>query len=121
APVAGGAETAQLARNRAARLFLPRPDALEEGLAPHAPAVCLVLLLQQTLDHHLRGDAGMIGARLPQHIAPAHPLEAAENILNGVVEGMPHMERARHIGWRDYDRERLGLGSPPRLEICAPF
>ena len=29
------------------------------------------------LDHHLRGDAGMIGARLPQHVLAAHALEAA--------------------------------------------
>src|SRR5581483_7878379 len=37
-PVAGGAEALELVDDGAARLRLPFPDALEEGLAPHFPA-----------------------------------------------------------------------------------
>ena len=36
---------------------------------------------QFALHHHLRRDAGMIGARLPQHIVAFHALIADENIL----------------------------------------
>ena len=50
-------------------LRLPLPDALEELLAPHLAAAGLLALHQLPLDHHLRGDAGMVGARLPQHVA----------------------------------------------------
>ena len=56
---------------------------------------------------------GMVGAGLPQHIAPAHPLEADQDILDGIVERMAHVERARHVGRWDHDGEgfSLGLGS----------
>ena len=46
----------------------------------------------------------MVRTRLPEHIAAAHALEAAENILQRVVERVAHMERARHIRWRDDNR-----------------
>ena len=83
----------------------------------------VVFLLQQALHHHLRGDAGMVGARLPQHVAPAHALEADENVLDRVVERVAHMQRARHIGRRDHDGVGLGLRLAARLEEAAllPF
>ena len=34
-------------------------------------------LHQLALDHHLGGDAGVVRARLPQHVLAAHALEAA--------------------------------------------
>ena len=105
-PVARRAQPPQLLRDDAARFGLPFPHALEEGLAAHGPAVGLVFLLQQPLHHHLRGDAGMVGARLPQHVAAAHALEADEDVLDGVVEGMPHVQRARDVGRRDDDGDR---------------
>ena len=44
---------------------LPLPDALDEFLAPEIEAV-FAFGGELALDHHLRGDAGVIGARLPQ-------------------------------------------------------
>jgi hypothetical protein len=41
------------------------------------------------LHHHLRRDAGMVGARLPEHVAAAHALEADEHVLQRVVERVP--------------------------------
>ena len=110
-PVAGRAEPLELIDDDAAGFRLPFPDALEEFLAPHVAAAGLLALHQLPLDHHLGRDAGMIGARLPQHVAPAHALEAAENVLQGVVERMAHMQRARHIGRRDHDTIRVRLGA----------
>src|SRR5205085_8086871 len=91
-PVTGGAEPLQLIDNSASALRLPFPDALEEGLAPHLPAAFLLPLHQLALYHHLRRDAGVIGAGLPKHVLAAHALEAADNILQRVVERMAHMQ-----------------------------
>ena len=73
-------------------LCLPFPDALEERLAPHLAAAGQLALHQLPLDHHLRRDAGVIGARLPQHVLAAHALEAAQHVLQRVVERMAHMQ-----------------------------
>ncbi len=72
--------------------LLPRPHALEERLAAHLAAAGLLALHQLPLDHHLRGDAGMVGARLPQHVLAAHALETAQDVLQRVVERMAHMQ-----------------------------
>ena len=105
-PVAGGAEPLQLVDDDAAALGLPLPDPLEKFGAAHVAAARLLPLHQLPLDHHLGRDAGVIGAGLPQHVAAAHPLEAAENVLQRVVQRVPHMQRARHVRRRDHDGER---------------
>jgi hypothetical protein len=74
------------------------------------------------LHHHLRSDAGVISAGLPEHIAPAHALEAAEDVLQRVVERVAHMQRARHVGRRDHDGEgrrilAFGPASPERAAL----
>ncbi len=70
---------------------------------PDPAPVGLLALHHLALDHQLGGDAGVVGARLPQHVLAAHALEAAEHVLQRVVEGMPHVQRARHVGRRDDD------------------
>ena len=113
-PVARAAEPLELANDGVAGLLFPLPHALDERLAPHGAAVRLLALQQLALDHHLGGDAGVIGARLPQHVAPAHAFEAHQHVLQRVVEGVPHMERAGDIGRRNDDGERLGVLAPGR-------
>ena len=71
------------------------------------PGCCL--LHQLALDHHLGGDAGMVGAGLPQHVAAAHALEAAQHVLQRVVERVAHVQRARHVRRRDHDGKGLGI------------
>ena len=110
-PVAGRAEPLQLVDDDAAALGLPLPDPLEEFGAAHVAAARLLPFHQLPLDHHLGRDAGVIGAGLPQHVAAAHPLEAAEDVLQRVVERVAHVQRARHVRRRDHDGE--GLGVPP--------
>ena len=105
-PVAGGAEPLQLVDDDAAALGLPLPDPFEEFGAAHLAPARLLPFHQLPLDHHLGRDAGVIGAGLPQHVAAAHPLEAAQDVLQGVVERVPHVQRARHVRRRDHDRER---------------
>ena len=58
------------------------------------------------LDHHLRGDAGVVGARLPERVVAAHAVEAHEGIHDRVVEAVAHVQRAGDIGRRDHDAVR---------------
>ncbi len=106
-PVAGGAQPLELVDDGAADFRLPFPHPLEERLAPHLAAAGLLPLHQLPLDHHLRGDAGMVGARLPEHVLAAHALEPAQHVLQRVVERMAHMQRAGDVGRRNDDRVRL--------------
>ena len=76
---------------------------------PRLAAARLLALHELPLDEALRRDAGVIGAGLPEHVAPAHPLEPRQHILQRIVERMAHMQRARHIRRRDHDGKRLRL------------
>ena len=109
APIARRAEAAQLTGNGRTAFFFPLPHTLEEFFAPHFAATFIALLGQLPLDNHLGGDARMVRAGLPQHIAPAHAFKAAQNILQRIVQRMAHMQAARHIGRRNNDGIRLGL------------
>jgi hypothetical protein len=60
---------------------------------------------QIALHHHLRGDTGMVGARLPKHVIALHALLADQNVLERVVERVAHMQRAGDIGRRNDDGE----------------
>jgi hypothetical protein len=110
-PVAGGAETFQLVEDDAARLGFPRPHALQELLASHGAAGRLLALQELAFDHHLGSDACVVGADLPQYVAAAHALEAAQHVLQRVVERVPDMERTGDVRRRDDDG--VGLGVSP--------
>ncbi|GBE44642.1 hypothetical protein BMS3Bbin10_02745 [bacterium BMS3Bbin10] len=112
-PVAGFAEAALLLGDQAARFSLPVPDPLNKFFPAHCTAVGLAVLHELALDHHLRGDAGMIRAWLPQHVAPAHALKADQDILQCVIERVAHMQRARDIGRRQHDAIGLCSGRNP--------
>ena len=77
-------------------------------LAAEVAAVDLPLH-QLALDDHLRGDAGMVHARLPQHVLAAHALEADQDVLQRVVERVAHVQRAGDVRRRDDDGEGLGV------------
>ena len=67
---------------------LPFPDALDELLA--AEIVLLDLPLGQLVrDDDLGGDAGMVGAGLPQRVAAAHALEADRTSCKVKVSACP--------------------------------
>ena len=107
-PVARCAEPLQLIEDHAAGFGLPLPHLADEFLAADVAALDLPLH-QLAFDDHLRGDAGMIHAWLPEHVLAAHALEADEDVLQRVVERMAHMQRAGDVRRRDDDGERLGV------------
>ena len=58
----------------------------------------LPLALQLALHHDLRGNAGVIRAGQPKRVEAAHAVIAREAVHDGLVEGMAHVQRARHVG-----------------------
>ena len=119
-PIATRTQPLQLPDDRAARLDLLLPDPGHEFLPPHGAAVGHLIEGHVAFGHHLGRNPGMVGADLPQRVKTPHPVPADQNILQRVVKGMAHVERAGDIRRRDHDRERLrrrtirlGLGIGP--------
>ena len=124
-PVAGGAGADHVIEDGAAALFLPLPAAFEKLFPPHghagflplAPPDDLGLLagfevrLQFAADfplhNHLRGDAGVVGPRQPEHFAALHAAVAHEDVDLRMLEHVPHVERAGDVGRRDDERVAL--------------
>jgi hypothetical protein len=65
-------------------------------------------LFQLALDDVLGRDAGVVGAGDPEGIEALHPFIADEDVLERVVERVPHVEGAGDVGRGDDD----GEGSP---------
>ena len=107
APVAGGAEALELRHDRSPGLRLPRPDALDERLAAKGAPIGLLPLHEHAFDDHLRRDAGMVDAWLPQHVTPVHAPISAQDILQCIVERVPHMQIAGDVRRRNHDAKRL--------------
>ncbi len=117
APVRRIAEAPHLPDDRPARALLPFPHLGDERRPAHLAAADIGARARQlALDHHLRRDAGMVRARLPQHRLAAHPLEADQRVLDRVVEGVAHVQAAGDVGRRQHDAERLGRGVGTRRE-----
>ena len=117
-PVHRGAQPAQLPGDRAARGAFPLPDFGNEGLAPEiepAPAG----RVQLALHHHLRGDAGVIGAGLPQRIEATHAPVPDQGVHDGVLERVAHVQRSGDVRRRNDDR--VGRPTAARLEISVGF
>ena len=75
------------------------------------------LLLKLALDHHLGRNAGMIRAALPQGIGAPHALIADQNIHQGLLKGVPHVQTARHVRGRQHDA--IGRAPAAGREIAA--
>ena len=74
-PVAAGAEPDHLPLDGVAGFGLPLPDALFEFFASEVAAVD-ALCGELALHHHLRRDAGVIGAGQPQGVVAQHAVPA---------------------------------------------
>ncbi len=103
-PVAGSAQFFELVDDGAALVPPPLPDLFDKGVATEIMA-SLAFQGQLPLNHVLGGDTGVIGAGNPHRIVPAHPVVTDQNILQGVIEGMPDMQNTGNVGGRDDDRE----------------
>jgi hypothetical protein len=73
-----------------------------------------------TLDHHLRGDAGVVGAGLPQGFIPQHSMVTGQGIHEGVLEGMTHVQRPGDIGRGDHDAEGITATGHSKVAVLFP-
>ncbi|MNC35878.1 hypothetical protein D3C75_843760 [compost metagenome] len=124
-PVAGRTQAAQLANDGAARLRLPFPHLVDKGVAAHVAAADIASGGQLALNHHLGGDARVVGAWQPQHGLALHPVIAGQDVLKCIVQRVADVQRARHVRRRNDDRIGVcgavrGLGSA-RGEQAALF
>ena len=115
-PIAGTAEFLELLDDDAAVFVFPLPDFFQELVAAEVVAMFDdALFAERFLDDSLRGNAGMVGARQPEHFIALHPFAAGKDVLQGVVEHVAHREDAGHIGRRDDD----GVGGLRRGRVCG--
>ncbi len=122
APVGRGAQAAHLAGDGGAGLFFPFPHFFDEFFAAQVMARNL-LRIELPFDHDLGGDAGMVGAGNPRRVEAAHAVVARQAIHDGLVEGMPHVQGAGHVGRRQLDAERrfAGVGGGAEIPALFPF
>ena len=79
-------------------------------------------MLELAFHHDLRGDARVVGARLPQRVVALHAVVARERIHQGLVEAVAHVQRAGDVGRRQLDAEILFFGDVESgLEITGVF
>ena len=101
-PVARGTQTAQLLQDDASVLVGPSPCMLQEFVAREV--TLLDALLGKFLHHLGLGSyRGMVGAGNPQCVLALHAGTTNQDVLNGVVQHVAHVQHTRHVGWRDDD------------------
>ncbi len=104
-PVHRVAETAHLTGNGAAGFRFPLPDFIDKRFATVIVTGFTFFGGDFTLHHHLGGDAGVVGACLPQGVFTLHALIADHGIHDGLLEGVTHMQTAGDVRRRDHDAE----------------
>ena len=110
-PVTGAAHGLQLVQNGPAGLGYELPGTLHESF----PAQILPgfsLLSNESLHHVLRSDAGVVRPRRPESRPTLHPPPSNEDVLDRIVQSVPHVKDRRHVGGRDHD----DVGIPALLE-----
>jgi hypothetical protein len=119
-PVGRCAEAHQLVFDLRGVLVLPLPDLLDESLAADVEAGD-ALRGELALHDHLRGDAGVVGARNPERVEARHPLPAGDDIDERVDQGVPDVQPAGDVRRRDDDGELRALPIEDRGEVAAFF
>ncbi len=87
-------------------LVCPLPCVLQELLTRQV-ALLYSLLCQPVHDLGLRGYRRMVGAWHPAGVLPLHACAAHQNVLNGVVQHVPHVQHAGDVWRRNHNRVRL--------------
>ena len=107
-PVAGNAETPKLGHDTVMVFILPCPGVFQKFLTADF-FLGSAVFTQLFFNFGLSGDAGVVGAGHPQRIEAGHSFVADENILQGFVKGVAHMELTGYVGRRNNDAERISF------------
>ena len=125
-PVTGGTQLADLTADGIAVFFLPLPHPFQEFFT--AQIVLREAFLGDLLLYlDLRGDACMVLAGEPEHIVALHALVADEDILQGAVQCVAHVQLSRDIRRRQNDAERFRpflrfvMEYAVRFPVVVPF
>ena len=73
------------------------------------------------LNHHLGGDTGVVGTRLPQGVLALHAVVADQGVHQGLLEGVTHVQAAGDVRRRDHDAEGVFAGVAVGLEVTLGF
>ena len=117
-PVKRGTQAAQLPHDLPAGFGFPFPHFGGEGFTAEV-VPRFALRVQLALDDHLRGDTGVVAARLPQGIVAEHAVVADERVHDGVLEGVAHVQGAGDVRRRNHDG--VGLAAAAGGEVVALF
>ena len=118
-PVHGIAKAADLAGDGAPGVLFPVPDALDEFFPAQIVAGLVLFRSEFALNHHLGGNAGVVGTNRPQCVTALHALEAGEGVHDGVLERVAHVQAAGYVGRRD--RDAVGLAFTAGAEVPFGF
>ncbi len=120
-PIYAGAQSLHLVEDGPAVVLLPLPHPLDEGLARHVAPV-LAFGGQLPLHHHLRRDAGMVGARQPKRHEPAHAVPADDDVHLRLVQHVAHVQAPCDVRrWQGQGEHRLRRISRRRLHVEQLF
>ena len=119
APVYGRAKATDLTADITAGLIFPFPDFIEEFFATQVVAV-QTLCFDLTLNQHLGGDTGVVGARLPQGVATLHAAETDQGVHDRVVETVTHVKAAGDVRRRDHDGVRVARALRGKIILFFP-
>ncbi len=121
-PVNRVAQTAHLAGDGAAGVFFPLPDFPGEFFTTQGVTIRLAFSRQFAFYHHLGRNTGVVGTDLPQGFLAQHALVTSQCVLQRVLEGMAHVQRAGDVRWRDHDGVAFSLKTVLiRLEVAFLF
>ena len=115
--IAARAKTFELIDDRATGLGFPFPDFFKEFIAPKIAPTRFAVFRQAPLDNHLRRDARVVCAGLPERVKALHPFPTDQNILQRIVERVAHVQHTCHIGRRDHDA--IGRGTGLGIRPCG--
>ena len=101
-------------------MFFPVPDFFQKLVATEVVARN-VLGIELAFHHDLGGDAGVVGARLPQRVVTRHAVIADERVHQRVLKSVAHVQRAGDVGRRQHDAVGGGFGVVPGFEIAGAF
>ncbi len=102
-PITAGSQPFKLADDFPSIEFAPCPHSFYELLS--SQLVPIHALFRKLALHYILGcNTSVVGSWHPQYVISLHPLITTEDILEGVVEGVPHVQITGYIGRRDHNR-----------------
>ena len=104
-PVAGNAQMLQLINDAVAILLLPFPNAFQELFTAQVIASLALFFFDNLFNLNLGCQACMVIAGHPQGVVAHHAVPADQDILQGVIQRMPHMQLTGDVRWGDNNTE----------------